>query len=137
LIYIYDASYVSALIIPDEKNPKIDKMHKAVSEDDNIFTPQLLWYEVANIFMNLIRRKRYNYEKVTTFFPLLSAVRLKTDFETGVNYSKKIWELCNTYNLSSYDAAYLELADRKKAILCTLDENLINVAKKHGVTIIK
>ena len=137
MIYIYDASYVSALIIPDEKNPKIDKMHKAVSEDDNIFTPQLLWYEVANIFMNLIRRKRYNYEKVTTFFPLLSAVRLKTDFETGVNYSKKIWELCNTYNLSSYDAAYLELADRKKAILCTLDENLINVAKKHGVTIIK
>jgi len=137
MVYVYDASYVSALIIPDEKNPKIDKLHKSIGEEEEIHTPQLLWYEVTNIFMNLIRRKRYTYEKVTNFFPLLSAVRLKTDFETGVNYSKKLWELCNKYNLSSYDAAYLELADRKKATLCTLDENLINAAKTHGVKLIK
>ncbi|MCL2441761.1 MAG: type II toxin-antitoxin system VapC family toxin [Treponema sp.] len=137
MIYVYDASYVSALIIPDEKNPKIDKLHKAVKEDDDILTPQLLWYEIASVFRNLNRRKRYTFEQITHFFPLLAAIRLKTDFETGEMYSDKLWGLGNFYNLSSYDAAYLELADRKKATLCTLDKNLIEAAKTHGVTIIK
>jgi predicted nucleic acid-binding protein len=137
MVYVYDASYVSTLIIPDEKNLRIDKLHKAITEDDEIFTPQLLWYEITNIFMNLNRRKRYNFEQTTHFFPILSALRLEPDFETGVKYSDKILELCNLYNLSAYDAAYLELADRKKAILCTLDENLINAAHKHGVKVIR
>ena len=136
MVYVYDASYVGALIIPDERNPKIDKLHKAVGEDDEIFTPQLLWYEIANIFINLNRRKRYTFEKVTNFFPMLSAVRLITDFETGVKYSDKICSLCNNYNLSAYDATYLELADRKKAVLCTLDKGLKTAAIKHGVKVI-
>jgi len=136
MIYVYDASFVSALILPDEKNPKLDKLHKSIDEDDEIFTPQLLWYEIANIFRNLNRRKRYTFEQVTHFFPLLSAIRLKTDFETGEKYSDRLWGLGNFYNLSSYDAAYLELADRKKAILCTLDDNLMKAAKLHGVTTI-
>jgi len=136
MIYVFDSSFVVALIIPDEKNPKVDKVQKALSESDEIYAPQLLWYEVANIFKNLLRRKRYTTEEVTHFFPLLSAVRVTTDFENGADYSKKIWNLCNVYNLTSYDAAYLELAERKKAVLCTLDENLIIAAKKHGVTVL-
>jgi len=137
MIYVYDVSYVSALIIFDKKNPKIDGLHRAIDEKDEIFTPQLIWYEVANVFMNLIRRKRYIFEEVAHFFLLLSAIKLRTDFDMGVKYSEKIWELCNRYNLSSYDAAYLELADRKKAVLCTLDDNLRNAAIKHGVELIK
>jgi predicted nucleic acid-binding protein len=134
--YVFDSSFIVALIIPDEKNPKADKIHKALVESDEIYTPQLLWYEVANIFKNLLRRKRYTSEEVTHFFPLLHAVRLTTDFETGIGYAKKIWDLCNVYNLTSYDAAYLELAERKKAVLCTLDRNLKSAAKKHGVKVL-
>jgi len=33
---------------------------------------------------------------------------------TKASYSQKLLHLCNDYNLSSYDATYLELADRKK-----------------------
>ena len=40
-------------------------------------------------------------------------------------------------NLSSYDAAYLELAERANAVLCTLDEDLRAVAKKRGVAVLK
>ena len=136
MIYVYDASYASALIIPDEKNPKIDKLHRAVEESDEILTPQLFWYEVANIFNNLIRRKRYTLEKVVSFFPSFSDINLITDSEIGINYSQKIFNLSAKYNLSAYDAAYLELADRKKAVLCTLDDGLISAAKKHGVAVI-
>ena len=135
--YVFDASFIGALLIPDEKNPATDKMFAKINNDDVRHTPQLLWYEIANIFYNLIRRKRYSHDEVAQFFPLLTAIRLTTDFETGSIYSKKIFSMCRDFNLSSYDAAYLELAERKNATLCTLDENLRAAAKKYGVAVIK
>jgi len=135
LIYIYDASFVGALIIPDEKNSIVDKVNNAIDENDIICVPQLLWYEVANIFNNLLRRKRLGSDEITHLFKIVSAINFTTDSETGVNYSKKIWDLSGKYGLSAYDVAYLELAYRKKAVLCTLDEDLIRAAKALGVKI--
>jgi predicted nucleic acid-binding protein len=134
---LYDSSFVAALIIPDEKNPRIDKIHSQAAEDETIFVPQLLWYEIGNVFNNLTRRKRYTYDEVLTFVPLLAAVRLTGDFETGAGYSEKLLRISHNYDISAYDAAYLELAGRKKAVLCTLDENLQTAAKKHGVVVLK
>jgi len=137
MVYVFDASFVGAAIIPDEKTPQFKKLYDKINNEDDRYTPNLLWYEVASMFKNLSRRKRYTLEEVKNFFQLLSDLNLSTDFEHGSNYSKKIWELCNKYNLSPYDAAYLELADRKKATLCTLDENLTSAAKTHGVKTIR
>jgi len=136
MFYIYDASFIIAIILPDEKNPKIDSIHDALDENDAISVPQLMWYEVANIFRKLIQRKRFSLDEVKHFFPMVSFISLITDFTTGINYSKKIWDIANNYNLSAYDAAYLELAERKNAVLCTLDERLNKAAREYGVTII-
>jgi len=137
MVYVFDASFVGALIIPDERNPHVNKMSAKIKSEDEKHAPQLLWYEISNIFKNLLRRKRYTFDEVKRLFPLLSAINLTCDFETGVGYSEKLLRLCNDYNISSYDAAYLELAGRKKAALCTLDENLITAAKSYGVTVLK
>ena len=137
MTYVFDASFVGAIIIPDENNPRINKIQAGIGEEEDIFVPQLLWYEIASIFRNLIRRKRYTPDEVLQFIPLLAAVRLETDHETGADYSQQLLRLCNEYNLSSYDAAYLELAERTNAVLCTLDENLRVVAKKRGVAVMK
>ena len=136
MVYVFDSSFVIALTIPDEVNPKIKKMYAGMENEDEKHSPHLLWYEIANVFMNLIRRKRYAYEEFSHFFKMLKAFGLTTDFETGIGYSEKLLHLCKDYNLSSYDAAYLELAERKKAVLCTLDEDLRKAAKKHGVAVI-
>jgi predicted nucleic acid-binding protein len=96
-----------------------------------------LWYETVNIFKNLLRRRRCTFDEILELFPLLDAIRITCDFETGPGYAEKLLRLCNDYNISSYDAAYLELAGRKKAALCTLDENLITAAKKYGITVLK
>ena len=135
--YVFDASFVAALIIPDEKNPQVDSMYDKIENEDNRLSPNLLWYEIASIFKKLIHRKRHTYDEVLRLFPVLSAIRLTTDHETGIEYSQKLLHLCNDYNLSAYDAAYLELADRKNATLCTLDEGLSDAAKKHGVAVLK
>ena len=137
MIYVFDASFVGALIIPDEKNRAIDKIYAKIKNEEEKLAPQLFWYEIASIFRNVIRHKRFTFDEVLTFFPSLTALSITSDFETGPNYSEKLLRLCNDYNLSSYDASYLELAERKRAALCTLDDNLIAAAKKRGVTVLK
>jgi len=135
--YVFDSSFIGAIIIPDEKNPLADRVRAGIGEEEEIFIPHLLWYEITNVFMNLIRRKRFTSNEVVKIYPELDAIRLTCDYETGTEYSRKLLRLCNEYNLSSYDAAYLELAERRKATLCTLDEGLRAAAKKHGVMVIK
>ena len=135
--YVFDSSFIGAMIIPDEWNPGVDEIRAGIGENEEIFIPQLLWYEISNIFRNLILRRRFTSDEVIRLFPNLSAIRLTCDHETGAGYSRELLRLCSEYNLSSYDAAYLELAKRRDAVLCTLDENLRAAAKKYGVTVIK
>ncbi|MDR2731054.1 MAG: type II toxin-antitoxin system VapC family toxin [Treponema sp.] len=137
MIYVFDASFVGAVIIPDERDTHVDRMYAKIKNEDEKYAPHLLWYEISNIFKNLLRRKRFTFDEVLRLFPFLTALCITCDFETGTGYAEKLLRLCNDYNISSYDAAYLELAGRKKAVLCTLDENLIITAKKCGVTVLK
>jgi len=136
MLYVFDASFIGALIIPDEHNLQVKKMYDKISNEDEKHVPNLLWYEIASVFSSLIRQRRFTIDEVTQFFPRLAAFRLETDFETGPAYSQKLLRLCGDFQLSSYDASYLELADRKKAALCTLDKRLLTAAKKHGVMVL-
>ena len=136
MLYVFVSSFIGALIIPDEKSSIADKMYAKITNEDEKHAPHLLWYEVTNIFKNLIRRKRFTIDEVLLFYPKLAAMRLIYDHEEGIDYSKKLLRLCNDYNLSAYDAAYLELAERKNAVLCTLDENLKRTAKQYGVRVL-
>ena len=137
MVYVFDSSFVGALIIPDEKNPQVKRMYAKIENEDEKHAPHMIWYETANIFYNLTRRKRYTYDEVLQFFPRLAAIHLTVDYETGVEYTEELLRLSNNYNISAYDAAYLELAGRKKAVLCTLDEGLKDAARKYGVTTLK
>ena len=137
MIYVLDSSFVAAQIIPDEKDPFVERLYAKIKPDDDKIAPQLIWYEMANLFNNLIRRRRYTYDTAMEFFPFLAGMGLICDNETGTEYSKKLFRLCSDYNISSYDAAYLELAERRKAVLCTMDNNLRAAAKKYGVAVLK
>jgi predicted nucleic acid-binding protein len=135
--YVYDTSFAGAVIIPDERNKTTDKIHsKIIYEDADIFVPQLFWYELTSVFFKLILSRRYTNNEVISFYPYLDAIRLVTDTESGIDFSQKLFHLSSTLGLSSYDAAYLELADRKRAVLCTMDNNLKTVAEKYGVKVL-
>jgi predicted nucleic acid-binding protein len=118
--YIFDTSFVTALIIPDGKS-----------------APHLFWYEITNVLKNLTRRGCFSIAEAMQFYPRLDAIGLAYDNTTGSDYSRKLLYLSNEFNLVSYAAAYLELAERKKAVLCTMDEKLRAAAKKSGVAVLK
>jgi predicted nucleic acid-binding protein len=64
-------------------------------------------------------------------------LNLTTDAINGSDYSTTLFALAREYNLTCYDAAYLELAIRTQAIVRTLDGDLKEPVKQYEETGLK
>ncbi len=98
--------------------------------------PSIWPLEIANVLAISERRGRTNQAKITQFLRLLGSLPITVDAKTGEKAFTDVLTLARTHKLTSYDAAYLELALREGLALATLDEELKRVANKLGVTIL-
>ena len=67
------------------------------------------------------------------FLEMLEDVDIKVDAATFIRALSDTLQLARRYQLSAYDASYLELALRQGLPLATLDQDLQKAAKKAGV----
>ena len=81
------------------------------------------------------RRKRLTPELTKAFLQDLQRMRVYVDAATASTVFETIQELCRKHTLTSYDAAYLELAMRGKYPLATLDD-VMKAAKAEGVRLL-
>jgi predicted nucleic acid-binding protein len=88
---------------------------------------------MGNILKNSVARKRIEYLDAQGLAFGLSALKVITDTEFGGAYAQALLKLACDYELSVYDAAYLELAGRKRAVFGTLDRNLRAAADRFGI----
>gem|GEM_PF-1565183 len=77
--------------------------------------------------------KRCSAADAAHFMGLLESLPVDVDPETGSHSMAGTLALARGYGLTSYDAAYLELAMRANLPLATLDKELRAAAKKAGV----
>jgi len=131
--YIIDCSFSSALFLPDEKSSEIRDYFLTLKKNDQIFVPLLWWYETSSVLNISVKRERLKHGDIKIIIDLLSKLKIETDVLYGADFAKEIFNLAQMYHVSSYDAAYLELAIRKKARLKSLDEDLITAAGKIGI----
>jgi predicted nucleic acid-binding protein len=134
--YVLDASFYASSILPDEKNEFSLKFFSTVGTQDTMYVPHLWWYETGNILKKAIMRKRIGYSEAQVLISKLSDLKIVTDTEFGGTYTETLLKLADDYSLTVYDAAYLELARRKKAVLGTLDNNLKTAAIACGVHVL-
>ncbi|MEE4603263.1 MAG: type II toxin-antitoxin system VapC family toxin [Desulfobacteraceae bacterium] len=83
------------------------------------------------------RRHRLKQVDSVRFITLLSQLPIVVEHEGPVRQMKDLLALGRACNLSSYDAAYLDLSIRKDCPIATLDKKLIEAAKKVDVTILE
>ncbi len=95
--------------------------------------PQVWRLEVVNVLLMGYRKRRHELNVVREYLSDLSRPLIVVDDETGSRAWDSIFELAAKYRLTSYDAAYLELAARMRAPLATLDKELIRAAREEGV----
>src|SRR5262249_22935678 len=105
-------------------------------ESEQAYTPELWPLEVGNILVNVCHRKRISYAKISEFLALLENLNIQIDKETSLRSFTEILSLAYSEKLTTYDAAYLELAMRLGLPLATKDSKLAKTAAKLGVKVI-
>jgi len=135
--WVFDASIAAAWCFEDEQAPETDLLFDRLAFDPAT-VPSLFPLEIANVLTQALRRKtpRITPEKRAEFLYSLSKRAFTIDRSTNEHAWSDILYLADLYLLSTYDAAYLELAIRHQLELATLDHDLRSAAKKAGITVI-
>jgi predicted nucleic acid-binding protein len=134
--FVLDCSVVLAWYFVDEKDPYADAVAAALPRAV-AFVPSLFHLEMANVLVVGERRKRSTEAQASAFLVRLAGLPIVVDGQTVARAWSDTIALARYHQLSTYDAAYLELAVRKSLPLATLDDKLENAAKAIGVPFFK
>ena len=91
--------------------------------------------EVANALLMAVRRRRVDPRFCTAALRDLATLPIALDAETSARVWHDTLRLAEGHHLTVYDAAYLELAQRRKLPLATLDSALSAAAGALGVVL--
>ena len=95
------------------------------------------WFlEVANVLVMAERRERIAAADASSFLQLLTALDIQTDHETSARAFDHLLPLCRSQGLTSYAAAYLDLAVRRRLPLASLDDDLRQAAIRLGIQVL-
>ena len=103
--------------------------------DAEAVVPNLWHLEAVNVLLVAEKRGELEPAEVERFIAQLEGLPIQVDPMTEHQAFSRTLSLTRAYNLSSYDAAYLELAIREGLPLATLDRQLIKAAGKANVAI--
>ncbi len=134
--FVLDASVTMAWCFDDEATPYTDGVQEQFSGVRAV-VPTIWPLEVANAALVGERRNRLDEARSTRFFALLGGLPIVVDDATSGKAFGDIAHLARAHNLSSYDAAYLELAIRRGLPLACLDGKLKAAALAAGVPMYK
>lgn len=136
-VYVVDTSYfVSAILnsyVSDESKEAADFIRNIIRVNGQIVVPQLFWFELGNVLLNAAKTKkdgspaRITKMQLMKIEQLISELPIYTDLQPDSQTRMRIREYAMEYNLSYYDASYLELAQRKNLILKTFDKQLLSI----------
>ena len=99
--------------------------------------PAIWPLEIANAVLAAERKRRLETADGVRFLDLLQSLFVEVDAFTAAKALGETLRIAREGNLSSYDAAYLELAMREGLPLATLDEALRRAAQRAGVKIVE
>jgi predicted nucleic acid-binding protein len=103
--------------------------------DGNAIVPNLWHLEATNVLLAAEKRDEIGLGDIEGFISQLENLSIQTDTMTSHHAFNRTLTLARAYKLSSYDAAYLELAIREGLPLATLDKNLVKAAIKADIEI--
>lgn len=135
---VLDGSAALALLLPDERDaPGARKVRAMLATVPAIHVPAHWWVELTNGLVTAERRKRMTLALSTEALELLPALNVITDDAPPVQVATAVAALARQERLTAYDAAYLELAIRRRAGLASQDRDLLRAAAACGVACVQ
>lgn len=132
---LLDSSMTLSWYFEDEESEASQAVFDDVSENGAV-VPALWRFEVANGLQLAVRRKRIGPAYRDDSLADLAMLDVTIDPESDTHAWSASVKLAERHTLTVYDAAYLELAQRRRLALATLDRALIRAGKAEGVPVI-
>ena len=126
--FVADSSVGVAWAVHSQASNATDQLLERVATGMSLVVPTLWPFEVANSLLVLFRRKRILAEERDQALGALARLPLVVDDEGCRLAFERISKLAAEIGLSVYDAAYLELALRRKLPLASRDDALCHAA---------
>jgi len=98
--------------------------------------PALWLWETANVLVQAERRGRISPAAIRTYLGLLEGLPISVDQPSTASAWHDTLALARSHRLTSYDAAYLELALRRSLPLASRDQALQAAARAEGVPLL-
>ena len=132
--FVIDNSVVMAWCFEDEVSKYADFVLDSL-EFSEALVPSIWPLEVGNVLLVAERRKRLAEADSARFLMLLNDLPITVDQELPERMMKEILALAREYQISTYDASYLDLAMKRGLSIATQDTGLLSAAKQSQVPI--
>ena len=133
--FVLDGSVTLAWCFKDERTPALDALLVRMA-DDGAFVPAIWRLEIANGLRTGVKRGRIDASERDGHLADFAGMHIVTDSETDRYAWTTTQRLAERFDLTPYDASYLELAQRLSLPLATLDKALRSAAKRAGVDVV-
>jgi predicted nucleic acid-binding protein len=132
---VIDSSMTLAWYFEDEKTEASLAVLRHVAQAGAI-VPALWRLEVLSGLQAAVRRKRIDSAYRDASLADLQSLVIAIDPATNRQAWSATLRLCDRFGLTPYDAAYLELAQRRHLPLATLDTALVHAAHAENVPLV-
>ena len=133
--FVVDSSAALAWVYSEETTEAIFEVLARLT-DRRAWVPALWRLEVANVLEMNVRRGRHDAAFRDAALADLAVLPISIDAETDRQAWGATVRLAARHRLTVYDAAYLELAQRRGLPLATLDKELRDAATAEGVILL-
>lgn len=127
---VLDNSVLVGWFVPEQANDYTRRIAQRARRED-LFVPALWEVEFANVMAMLSRRRALPPHQVAAI--LSRAIRLDLQIDRNPVSPRSLFAITERLGVSAYDAAYLELAERRGLPLATRDASLAGAARAAGV----
>lgn len=130
--WVFDCSAALALVMANEEGQEIETiLRKLILAAGTVRVPALFWYEVCNSLVTAQRRKRISLTALREHEVDLAELPIIDEEPPDAFVRQRVREYAVMHDLSAYDAAYLELADRLGLPLKTYDKHLLKLRDQY------
>ena len=136
MTFVLDNSVAMRWCFENATHPYADGVLNRLATGEDVLVPVLWFYEASAVLAREQNRGTLAALKADEFIAELKALRIVADAESAARVFSGVHRLALDQRLTSYDAAYLELALRHGLPLATLDDELIRASKAAGVTVL-
>jgi predicted nucleic acid-binding protein len=134
--FVVDASISIAWVHPAQATTQSQALLEAIAAGAVVRAPALWSLETANALLVLTRRRKLSEAERVNALTVRAQLSVVLDHETAALAFGKLSDLATRHGLSVYDAAYLELALRRKLPIACKDGPLRTAAKRARVKLL-